>query len=289
MTSIIAARAFGGLFSAGGSVTLGIVADLFDPQAQEHPLAYIVLSSVGGSIIGPIMGGYVQTYLPWQWTIWLQLIVGVVVQILHFFLVPETRATVRLNAHAAELRKKGVSPTPHGPTEHKTWKQYMMPSEALSIWVRPFSMFVTEPIVSVLSSLSGLSDAIIFMQIQSFGLVFEMWNFTVIQTGLVRTQTRLFNQLPYKTFLLTFLPQGFHFYWHRIFAGISDVYPRYRPEPKTPTRTPRIRICRVRSSTLVAALYGPLSSYRAAHLRVVQYSVPSLGSTDVRMRAHRDR
>jgi len=186
MISIIIARAFGGLFSAGGSVTLGIVADLFGPEAQEHPLAYIVLSSVGGSIIGPIMGGYVQTYLPWQWAIWFQLIVGGVVQILHYVLVPETRATVRLNAHAAELREKGVSLTSYGPTEHKTWKQYMMPSEALAIWVRPFNMFVTEPIVSVLSSLSGLSDAIIFMQIQSFGLVFEMWNFTVIQTGLVR-------------------------------------------------------------------------------------------------------
>ncbi|KAF2967560.1 hypothetical protein GQX73_g5963 [Xylaria multiplex] len=184
MTSIIVGRAFGGLFSAGGSVTLGMVADMFPAEEQEYPLAYIVLSSVGGSIIGPIIGGFVETYMSWQWTIWIQLIFGVVVQLLHLFLVPETRSTVRLDAHARFLRKSGIIPNASGPTEHKTWRQYVMPREVLTIWFRPFRMFITEPIVSVLSALSGFSDALIFMQIQSFGLVFKLWNFSVIETGL---------------------------------------------------------------------------------------------------------
>ncbi|KAI0538412.1 major facilitator superfamily domain-containing protein [Xylaria digitata] len=184
MTSIIVGRAFGGLFSAGGSVTLGMVADMFPAEEQEYPLAYIVLSSVGGSIIGPIIGGFVETYMSWQWTIWIQLIFGVAVQALHAVLVPETRSTVRLDAHAKFLRKSGIIPNACGPTEHKTWRQYVMPREVLTIWFRPFHMFITEPIVSVLSALSGFSDALIFMQIQSFGLVFKLWNFSVIQTGL---------------------------------------------------------------------------------------------------------
>ncbi|KAI0397633.1 MFS general substrate transporter [Xylariaceae sp. FL0594] len=184
MTSIIVARAFGGLFSAGGSVTLGIVADLFGTEAQEHPLAFIVMSSVGGSIIGPIMGGYVETYMTWRWTIWFQFIVGVTVQLLHLLLVPETRSTVLLNKQAKRLRRNGRSPNARGPTEHMTWRQYAMPSEMLAIWFRPFKMFVTEPIVLVLSLLSGVSDAIIFMQIQSFGLVFGKWSFSTIEGGL---------------------------------------------------------------------------------------------------------
>ncbi|KAI0521740.1 major facilitator superfamily domain-containing protein [Xylaria bambusicola] len=184
MTSIIVGRAFGGLFSAGGSVTLGMVADMFSPDTQEYPLAFIVLSSVGGSIIGPIIGGFVETYLAWQWTIWLQLAFGLVVQFLHLILVPETRSTVRLDAYAKSLRKDRILPNASGPTEHKTWRQYVMPREILTIWIRPFHMFITEPIVSVLSALSGFSDALIFMQIQSFGLVFKLFNFTVIQTGL---------------------------------------------------------------------------------------------------------
>ncbi|KAK5626648.1 hypothetical protein RRF57_002363 [Xylaria bambusicola] len=184
MTSIIVGRAFGGLFSAGGSVTLGMVADMFSPNAQEYPLAFIVLSSVGGSIIGPIIGGFVETYLTWRWAIWIQLVFGMVVQFLHLALVPETRSTVRLDAHAKLLRKNGMFPNASGPTEHKTWRQYLMPREILTIWFRPFRMFITEPIVSVLSALSGFSDALIFMQIQSFGLVFKLFNFSVIQTGL---------------------------------------------------------------------------------------------------------
>ena len=45
-------------------------------------------------------------------------------------------------------------------------------------------MFLTEPIVLVLSLLSGFSDALIFMFIQSFSLVYAQWNFSVPQVGL---------------------------------------------------------------------------------------------------------
>ncbi|KAI1827609.1 major facilitator superfamily domain-containing protein [Xylaria intraflava] len=201
ISSVIIGRAFGGLFSAGGSVTLGMVADMFQADHQEYPLAFIVLSSVGGSIVGPIIGGFVQTYLSWQWTIWIQLIFGVCVQLLHLVAVPETRSTVRLDAHAKYLREKGIMPNAFGPSEHKTWRQYVMPRQVLTIWFRPFRMFITEPIVSVLSALSGFSDALIFMQIQSFGLVFKLWDFSVIQTGLAFIPIGLAYILAYVLFI----------------------------------------------------------------------------------------
>ncbi|KAI1635261.1 major facilitator superfamily domain-containing protein [Biscogniauxia mediterranea] len=183
-TSILVGRAFGGLCSAGGSVTLGMVADLFGSDNQEFALAFIVLSSVGGSIIGPIVGGFVEEYLDWQWTIWIQFIFGLFVQLLHLVFVCETRSTVLLDRHAKALRKSGERPNVYGPNELKTWREYLVPSELFSVWLRPFRMFITEPIVSVLSALSGFSDALIFMQIQSFALVFKLWNFTTIETGL---------------------------------------------------------------------------------------------------------
>ncbi|KAI1114103.1 major facilitator superfamily domain-containing protein [Nemania sp. NC0429] len=201
ITSVLVGRAFGGLFSAGGSVTLGMVADMFPAEDQEYPLAFIVLSSVGGSIVGPIIGGYVETYLAWEWTIWIQLIFGVFVQILHLALVPETRSTVRLDSHAKYLRKSRIMPEAWGPSEHKTWRQYIMPRELLTIWVRPFQMFITEPIVSVLSALSGFSDALIFMQIQSFGRVFKLWNFSIIETGLAFIPIGLAYVLAYLFFI----------------------------------------------------------------------------------------
>lgn len=45
-------------------------------------------------------------------------------------------------------------------------------------------MFLTEPIVAALSLLSGFSDALIFIFIQSFALVYKQWHFSTVAVGL---------------------------------------------------------------------------------------------------------
>jgi len=64
--TIMVGRALGGISSAGGSVTLGMIADMWEPDKQQYAVAYVVFSSVGGSILGPIVGGFVEEYLPWR-------------------------------------------------------------------------------------------------------------------------------------------------------------------------------------------------------------------------------
>jgi MFS family permease len=56
----MAGRFLGGLSSAGGSVTLGMIADMWDSEHQQFAVAYVVFSSVGGSALGPIVGGFVE-------------------------------------------------------------------------------------------------------------------------------------------------------------------------------------------------------------------------------------
>ncbi|KAI0594601.1 major facilitator superfamily domain-containing protein [Biscogniauxia sp. FL1348] len=184
---LLAGRALGGLSTAGGSVTLGMIADLFESDRQQYAVAYIVFSSVGGSILGPIVGGFVQT-LPtqqaWRWCIWIQLIFGGAVQLLHLFTVPETRTTIMLNRIAKKRRQSGQDPNVYGPDEiESVWERFTV-KELIYTWLRPFRMFLTEPIVLTLSLLSGFSDALIFMQIQSFVLVYEQWDFNAWQIGL---------------------------------------------------------------------------------------------------------
>ncbi|KAK1967979.1 major facilitator superfamily transporter [Colletotrichum sublineola] len=181
--TIMIGRALGGLSSAGGSVTLGMIADLFESDDQQYAVAYVVFSSVGGSVLGPIVGGFTEAYLHWTWSIWVQLIFGVAVQALHFFTVPETRSTIMMNRIAKRRRKEG-NPNIWGPDELVPFKDRFSVKEILSTWVRPFKMFLTEPIVLVLSLLSGFSDALIFMFIQSFVLVYQQWDFTTVQVGL---------------------------------------------------------------------------------------------------------
>ena len=182
--TVLAGRALGGLSTAGGSVTLGMIADMWQADEQQYAVAFVVFSSVAGSVFGPIVGGFVQTYCPWRWNIWIQLIFGMAVQALHFFLVPETRCTNMANTIAKNMRKTGADPNVYGPTEQKKLCEMFTMKELVETWLRPFKMFVTDPIVSSLSLLSGFSDALIFMFIQSFGLVYKQWHFNDWQLGL---------------------------------------------------------------------------------------------------------
>lgn len=183
--TILAFRALGGLATAGGSVTLGMVADMFDSDNQQNPIAYIVFSSVGGSILGPIVGGFVEQFVPeWRWNMWIQLIFGGAVQLAHLFLVPETRTTIMMDKIAKKLRKSGEDPNVYGPNELIPWKDRFSAKEIITTWTRPFKMFLTEPIVLTLSLLSGFSDALIFMMIQSLTLVYHQWDFQIYQVGL---------------------------------------------------------------------------------------------------------
>ncbi|KAL9112155.1 MAG: hypothetical protein Q9227_003532 [Pyrenula ochraceoflavens] len=182
--TIIAARFFGGLSTAGGSVTLGMVADLFKSDDQQYAVAFVVLSSVGGTTIGPIFGGMIEAWLPWRWNFWIQLIFGGAVQLAHFFLVPETRTTIMLDKEAKRRRKAGISSNIYGPNELKEGPR-LTAKEFFVILSRPFEMFLREPIVLCLSLLSGFSDALIFTFLESFQPVFEQWGFSTVQIGLV--------------------------------------------------------------------------------------------------------
>lgn len=180
--SIVVARALGGFSSAGGSVTLGMTADMWEPQDQGYAVAYVVLSSVGGSSLGPIFGGLMQDHLGWRWNFWIQLIFGGVVQIAHFFLVSETRSSIMLDKEAKRRRKSGEDKNVYGPNE--IHGHNITVKEVLRIWRRPFEMFLKEPIVLCLSLLSGFSDALIFICMESFSLVYEQWHFSATACGL---------------------------------------------------------------------------------------------------------
>ncbi|KAL2785748.1 major facilitator superfamily domain-containing protein [Aspergillus keveii] len=182
--SIMVGRALGGLSSAGGSVTLGMIADLWEADDQQYAVACVVFSSVGGSVIGPVVGGFVEANLAWRWNIWIQLIFGGAVQLAHLLLVPETRTTILMDRIAKKMRESGENPNIYGPNELVPYRERFSMGEILATWIRPFKMFVTEPIVLTLSLLSGFSDALIFMFIQSFGLVYDQWGFTTVTKGL---------------------------------------------------------------------------------------------------------
>ena len=71
--TVIIGRALGGLSSAGGSVTLGMIADMWTAENHQFALNFMVLSSCGGSALGPIFGAFIQQYLSWRWVFWVSM------------------------------------------------------------------------------------------------------------------------------------------------------------------------------------------------------------------------
>ena len=177
--TIVVCRILGGLSSAGGSVTLGMVADMWEPEEQQYAIAYVVLSSVGGSVVAPIVGGFTEKFLDWHWNFWLQLILGGFVQAVHFW-IPETRCSILITREARKRRRRGEMVYSGDELKGKriTVKHLLM------VWARPFIMFAREPIVLWLSLLSGFSDALIFTFLQSYQLVYKQWGFNTITIGL---------------------------------------------------------------------------------------------------------
>lgn len=220
--TIVVCRFLGGLSSAGGSVTLGMTADMWEPDDQGFAVAYVVLSSVAGTTIGPLFGGMVQQWLPLEWNFWIQLIFGGVTQLAHLFFVSETRSTILVDREAKRRRKSGEDPNVYGPNELK--ENRFEAKEILRIWRRPFEMFLREPIVLFLSLLSGFSDALIFTCIESFTLVFALWNFDAVHTGLCFIAVIIGYIVAY----LIFLPDIARQRWVRQHHGNASRLPERR-------------------------------------------------------------
>ena len=151
---------------------------------MNSAVAYVVLSSVAGSVVAPIVGGFMETYLGWRWIFAIQAIFGLVAQIIHMF-VPETRSTIMLDNEARRLRKTGEDPNVWGPNEIRGsfWKRISLREIATLMW-RPYKFLCMEPIVLFLSLLSGFSDALIFTGLDSFPMVLGLWKFSKIAIGL---------------------------------------------------------------------------------------------------------
>ena len=106
---------------------------MWEPDEQEYAVAFLVLSSVGGSVVGAVAGGFVEVNLPLPWVFWIQLIIGAFVQLIHLAFNPETRATILLDREAKRRRKEGIDPNVYGPNE---LRPKISGKEVWTIWYR---------------------------------------------------------------------------------------------------------------------------------------------------------
>ncbi|KAL1866963.1 hypothetical protein Plec18167_008896 [Paecilomyces lecythidis] len=181
--TMIIGRFFNGLAgSAFLSVAGGTVGDLFARHELAAPMMLYTASPFVGPEIGPLVGGFINTYTSWRWTFYVLLIwTGAVLALIVLF-VPETYHPVLLRRKAQRLRKETKDDRWVAPIEkmHRSVLQTVLRS-----MYRPMLLLTLEPMCLNLCIFSAILLGILYLFFGAFNLVFtHVWGFNLWQVGL---------------------------------------------------------------------------------------------------------
>ena len=119
-----------------------------------------MLAALIRSQVGPVVGGFINTYLDWRWSFWVLAIWAGCNWLLIAFFVPETYTPVLLRRKAVKLRKE---------TGDQRWKA---PIEIMNksvmrtvLWscVRPFQLLFFEQMCLNLCLLSAILLGVLYL------------------------------------------------------------------------------------------------------------------------------
>jgi multidrug resistance protein len=162
ITTICVGRFLGGFFaSAPLAVVGGALADLWDPIPRAYAICVFAAGGFAGPVAGPIAGGFItESSLGWRWTSWITLIMAGFLGGIGFFMIPETSAARILQLRAARLRKEG------GNTQYysKADENKLTMQNVVQVYLlRPFVMFVQEPILALVTAYMSFLYGIVYL------------------------------------------------------------------------------------------------------------------------------
>ncbi|KAK6460107.1 polyamine transport protein [Scheffersomyces coipomensis] len=162
--TVLVLRFFAGYFSSPAlSLVGGTISDLFhkDPQLMSKAIAMFCLAPFAGPVLGPVIGVLLMFY-------------GLVLPFL--MTVPETYKPILLVKRA---KKRGINI--QGPTFSKKYFIQMAQNDL----VKPIKMFISDPIVSVLSIYIAFVFAVLFAFFEAYPVIFmEVYQMDVGEAGL---------------------------------------------------------------------------------------------------------
>jgi MFS family permease len=152
--------------AAPTSVLGGLYADIFDkPSIRGLAIAIYMTVTTIGTLVGPIISGF-SSQMSWRWPFWIAAMVAALGLPLVVTL-PETYAPV-LHNRAAMRRSRRCSADVGGGERLE-----VKPFDVQKIFLRPFTLLFTEPILFCTSAYLTLAYAIFYLLFQAYPVIFQ--------------------------------------------------------------------------------------------------------------------
>ena len=179
-SSLLALRALNGLgCGAPGGLGSATVCDLFFQHERGLYMGVFTVAFISGSHVGPVIGGFIEKNLEWQWCFYVPSIIGGVLLVIIIFCLPETLYPRSPEALALPQR---------------TWRQNMMfggkvhPNRNLKLvdFVRPLQMLRYPSVLlpALYYSVCYGYGSILFF-VTAANLFGSVYHFQPYQTGLL--------------------------------------------------------------------------------------------------------
>lgn len=172
--------------STPNAVIGGLYADIYDDPAQRgRIMAYYVAAATTGSPFGPIISGF-SGHISWRVPFWIGLgLAGVGLPLV--LLIPETYRPV-LEKRPQTSKNGGQNlasdlPASNPPEDRKG----IVTTDHRTLFARPFTMMVREPVVSLTSLYLALVYSILYLFFQAYPIIFK-GNYTGYHFGIASYQ-----------------------------------------------------------------------------------------------------
>lgn len=169
----------------------GVVADIYQAEDRNTPMALFSGGALFGTGFGPLVSGFVAQNASWRWIFYMQAIADAVLVALIIIIFKETRGSVLLSRKAKALNKYyeareeagyygfNMSVEKHSVSQRIRWKvkadeerASLMQMISLSLY-RPFYLLFTEPVVFWFSMWVSFSWAVLYLTLAAIPLVFQ--------------------------------------------------------------------------------------------------------------------
>lgn len=168
--------------SAFLSVAGGSVSDMFPNSSIASPMAVYTISPFIGPVAGPLIAGFINQNLYWEWTYRVQLCWIFVEFLMLVLFVPETYVPVILKKKARRLRESTGDPKFYAPLDRR---EGTLASAILFSCYTPFQLLLFDRMALLLNSWNALVLGILYLAFQAFPIIFEdVHGFNVQTTGL---------------------------------------------------------------------------------------------------------